>query len=60
MLKKEKDSKPSKTISGMSEKNPTIVKNHENGLCVTWNWCNVAAKESGLECTCVNNDDFTY
>ena len=21
--------------------------------------CNLAAKESGLECTCVNNDDFT-
>ena len=21
-------------------------------------WCNLAAKESGLECTCVNNDDF--
>ena len=22
-------------------------------------WCNLAAKESGLECTCVNNDNFT-
>ena len=22
-------------------------------------WCNLAAKESGLECTCMNNDDFT-
>ena len=22
-------------------------------------WCNLAAKESGLECTCVNSDDFT-
>ena len=21
--------------------------------------CNLAAKESGLECACVNNDDFT-
>ena len=21
--------------------------------------CNLAAKESGLECTCLNNDDFT-
>ena len=21
-------------------------------------WCNLAAKERGLECTCVNNDDF--
>ena len=21
--------------------------------------CNLAAKECGLECTCVNNDDFT-
>ena len=24
-----------------------------------WHWCNVAAKENGLECTHVNNDDFT-
>ena len=22
-------------------------------------WCNLAAKESGLKCTCGNNDDFT-
>ena len=21
--------------------------------------CNLSAKENGLECTCVNNDDFT-
>ena len=26
---------------------------------VSWHWCNLAAKESGLECTWVNNDDFT-
>ena len=24
-----------------------------------WHWCNLAAKHSGLECACVNNDDFT-
>ena len=24
-----------------------------------WHQCNLAAKESGLECACVNNDDFT-
>ena len=24
-----------------------------------WHWCNLAAKESGWECTRVNNDDFT-
>ena len=24
-----------------------------------WHRCNLAAKESGLECACVNNDDFT-
>ena len=24
-----------------------------------WHWCNLAAKESRLECACVNNDDFT-
>ena len=24
-----------------------------------WHQCNLAAKESGLECSCVNNDDFT-
>ena len=24
-----------------------------------WHWCNLAAKERELECTCVNNDDFT-
>ena len=22
-------------------------------------WCNLAAKESGLDCACMNNDDFT-
>ena len=26
-------------------------------VCTTW--CNLVAKESGLECTCMNNDDFT-
>ena len=25
-----------------------------------WNWCNLVAKESGLECTFVNNDDSFY
>ena len=25
----------------------------------SWHWCNLAAKESGLECACVNNDNFT-
>ena len=24
-----------------------------------WHWCNLAAKESGLECACVNHYDFT-
>ena len=24
-----------------------------------WYWCNLTAKESGLECACVNNEDFT-
>ena len=24
-----------------------------------WHWCNLATKESGLECTWMNNDDFT-
>ena len=24
-----------------------------------WHWCNLTAKESGLECACVNSDDFT-
>ena len=27
--------------------------------CFAPHQCNLAAKESGLECTCVNNDDFT-
>ena len=26
---------------------------------VVWHWCNLAAKESGLECACVNNDYLT-
>ena len=25
----------------------------------TWHRCNLAARESGLECACVNNDNFT-
>ena len=24
-----------------------------------WHWCKLAAQETGLECGCVNNDDFT-
>ena len=24
-----------------------------------WHWCNLAAKESGLECSCMSNDGFT-
>ena len=33
-------------------------------LLIQWEWyvhhqCNLAAKESGLECACMNNDDFT-
>ena len=27
--------------------------------CFAQHQCNLAAKECGLECTCVNNDDFT-
>ena len=28
-------------------------------VCRTRHRCNLAAEESGLQCTCVNNDDFT-
>ena len=43
-------------IQGLPGKIPAIV-NIMRTVCVTS--CNLAAKESGLECTCVNNDDFT-
>ena len=43
-------------IQGQSEENPTIV---NVTRMVVQHWCNLAAKESGLECACVNNDDFT-
>ena len=43
----------------LSGKSPAIV-NITRTVCVTfWHWCNLAAKESGLECTCMNNDNFT-
>ena len=38
------------------KKNETIV-NIMRMLC--WHWCDLAAKDGGLECTCMNNDDFT-
>ena len=38
------------------KKNETIV-NIMRMLC--WHWCDLAAKDGGLECTFVNNDDFT-
>ena len=45
-----------RNIWGLSGKSPTIV-NIKRTVCAYQ--CNVAAKESGLECTCVNSDDFT-
>ena len=43
-------------IRGLSEKSPTIVN------VMKWfvpHQCHLAAKESGLECACMNNDDFS-
>ena len=37
-------------------KSPAIVNKWE---LFAQHWCNLAAKDSGLECACVNNDDFT-
>ena len=39
-------------VRGLSKKSPTIV-NIRRSLY------NLAANERGLECTCVNNDDFS-
>ena len=43
-------------IRGLSGKCPTIV--NITKQCVQHR-CNLAAKESGLECACMNNDNFT-
>ena len=43
-------------IWSLSRKSPPIV-NIMRTVCA--HWCNLAAKESGLECTCMNNDNFT-
>ena len=43
-------------IRGLSRKSPSIVDIMRQ---LGQYWCNLAAKESGLECACVNNDGFT-
>ena len=45
-----------KILWGLSEKSPVIINIMRT---VYAPWCNLEAKESGLECTCVNNDAFT-
>ena len=44
-------------IRGLSGKSPAIV-NTARIVCAILA-CNLAAKETGLECTCVNNDNLT-
>ena len=46
--------KKSFTVRGLSGRSPPLLTQW-----FTQHWCNLAAKESGLECACVNNDDFT-
>ena len=43
-------------IWGLSGKSPAIVNTTKHFV---WHRCNPAPKESGLECTCVNNDNVT-
>ena len=43
-------------MQGLYRKSPAIF-NMTRTVCTTL--CNLAANESGLECKCVNNDDFT-
>ena len=51
-----KNLKVQKDIRGLSGKSLAIV----NITRMVWrHQCNLAGKESGLECTCINNDDFT-
>ena len=45
-----------KILWGLSEKSPVIINIMRT---VYAPWCNLEAKESGLECACVNNDAFT-
>ena len=45
-----------KDIWGLSGKSPAIVNITRT---VSWHQCNHAAKESGLECSCMNNVQFT-
>ena len=44
------------SIRGLSGKSPAIVNKHE---WFVQHQYNLAAKESELECTCMNSDDFT-
>ena len=44
-------------VWGLSGKSPAIFNIPREQFA--WYWYNLAAKESRLECTCMNNDDFT-
>ena len=44
------------SIKGLSRKSPAVV---NTGRTVAWWQCNPAAKESRLDCACVNDEDFT-